>query len=71
MIMVAEWVKEKIAKYKLINNTMVVHILKKAEDYKEKKKTLYRLQKIYLFRKNGKIIPLAKDVRKRLLGIEK
>ena len=69
--MVAEWVKDKIAKYKLINNTMVVHVLKKATDYKEKKRTLYKLQKIYLFRKNGKDIPLAKDIRKRLLEIEK
>ena len=45
---IAEWATDKFVKYKLINNSIVVHIIRKSPGYKDMKKTLYKLQKAYL-----------------------
>ena len=42
LAMVASWAKDGAAKYKLLQNILAVHVIKKTEGYKEKKKEIYK-----------------------------
>ena len=68
LVMVASWAKDGAAKYKLLQNILAVHVIKKADGYRDKKKEIYKRQKEFLERKNGgQKPPSVKELRKNLL----